>query len=153
MLLLRRMSRFTRTTEKLVAVAAAARGELGSVDVREVMDDAVDLALWRRGRGATGAVRRQGDADGDHDVDGADFLLWQRTFGNSVTAFSGADGNGNGVVDGPDLTLWKGGFGSATVAGQVATAAVPEPSSALLGGLGGLLLVGRFAARRWPRRN
>ena len=102
--------------------------------------------------GDTGIVSPAGDYDDNGLVDGADFLLWQRTFGNSVTAFSGADGNGNGVVDGPDLTLWKGGFGSATVAGQVATAAVPEPSSALLGGLGGLLLVGRFAARRWTRR-
>ncbi|MBA4106006.1 MAG: hypothetical protein C0485_09630 [Pirellula sp.] len=102
--------------------------------------------------GDTGPVAPSADYNDDGKIDGADFLLWQRTFGNSVTAFSGADGNGNGVVDGPDLTLWKGGFGSATVAGQVATAVVPEPGSALLGGLGGLLLVGRFAAQRWTRR-
>ncbi|MBL9166056.1 MAG: hypothetical protein JNL18_25270 [Planctomycetaceae bacterium] len=102
--------------------------------------------------GDTGPVAPSADYNDDGKIDGADFLLWQRTFGNSVTAFSGADGNGNGVVDGPDLTLWKGGFGSATVAAQVATAAVPEPSSALLGGLGGLLLVSRFAVRRWRRR-
>lgn len=107
----------------------------------------VDIAA-----GDTGPVAPNADYNDDGKIDGDDFLLWQRTFGNSVTAFSGADGNGNGVVDGPDLTLWKGGFGSATVANQVAATAVPEPNSALLGGLGGLLLVGRFAVRRWSQR-
>lgn len=101
--------------------------------------------------GDAGPAAPSADYNDDGAIDGADFLLWQRTYGNSVTAFSGADGNGNGVVDGPDLALWKGGFGSATVTGHAAATAVPEPSSALLGGLGGLLLIGRFAARRWTR--
>jgi len=48
--------------------------------------DAADLALWRAGLSATNAVRRQGDADGDRDVDGADFLAWQRSRGTNVTA-------------------------------------------------------------------
>jgi hypothetical protein len=30
------------------------------------------------------AARINGDADGDHDVDGADFLLWQRNLGASA---------------------------------------------------------------------
>jgi hypothetical protein len=101
--------------------------------------------------GDAGPVAPDADYNDDGAIDGADFLLWQRQFGSSVTAFSGADGNGNGIVDGPDLTLWKTGFGSATPAGQVSTAAVPEPGSILLGGLGGLLLLGRFALKRRTR--
>jgi phospholipase/lecithinase/hemolysin len=45
-----------------------------------------DLALWRLGFGAANAARRQGDADGDRDVDGGDFLAWQRTLGTNLTA-------------------------------------------------------------------
>jgi hypothetical protein len=102
--------------------------------------------------GDAGTVAPNADYDDDGDVDGEDFLLWQRQFGNSVTAFSGADGNGNGTVDAPDLALWQSGFGSATAAGSVATAAVPEPGSFLLGGIGGLLLLSRFALRRRTRQ-
>jgi parallel beta-helix repeat protein len=41
--------------------------------------DSGDLAAWASGAGiAAGATKMQGDADGDHDVDGADFLIWQR---------------------------------------------------------------------------
>lgn len=46
---------------------------------RSVDDD--DLAAWEAGYGITsGAMRSQGDADGDADVDGSDFLLWQQQF-------------------------------------------------------------------------
>lgn len=102
--------------------------------------------------GDTGPVAPDADFNDDGDVDGADFLLWQRQFGNSVTAFSGADGNGNGVVDAPDLALWQTGFGSATATGQIAATAVPEPGSILLGGLSGLLLIGRFVLKRRSRQ-
>jgi hypothetical protein len=88
-----------------------------------------------------------GDYNGDGRADGADFLAWQRAFGSSVTPGSGADGSGNGVVDAADLTIWKNGFGSATAAGQVATEAVPEPTtfSVLLIALG--CLGGRISLR------
>lgn len=101
--------------------------------------------------GDAGPAPPNADYNDDGKIDGADFLLWQRQFGTSVTAFSGADGNGNGVVDAPDLAFWKTGFGSATPTGQIAAAAVPEPGSLLLGGVCGLLLVGRFALKRRSR--
>jgi hypothetical protein len=59
-----------------------------------------------------------GDFDGDGDVDGADFLVWQRDLG-----------------DAPNLTPWEGNYGAP--AAQAAAAAVPEPSTASL-----LLLLG-----------
>jgi len=47
--------------------------------------DATDLGIWKVGFGTTsGAGHTQGDANGDHKVDGADFLLWQRGAGGHV---------------------------------------------------------------------
>ena len=47
--------------------------------------DATDLAAhWEVGFGtSSGALRSNGDADSDGDVDGADFLIWQRQLGTS----------------------------------------------------------------------
>jgi hypothetical protein len=47
-----------------------------------------DLARWKSGIGLTGpqADYAHGDADGDHDVDGADFLRWQRDLGKQSPA-------------------------------------------------------------------
>jgi hypothetical protein len=54
-----------------------------------------------------------GDADGDHDVDGADFLLWQRHYGTMVGAdVSQGDFDGDGDVDGADLHIWQTYFGT-----------------------------------------
>ena len=54
------------------AFAAADFNNSGAVN-------AADLTLLRGGFGTTaGATKMQGDADGDHDVDGGDFLIWQR---------------------------------------------------------------------------
>jgi parallel beta-helix repeat protein len=44
--------------------------------------DGADLAILLNGFGA-GNSTMQGDADGDHDVDGVDFLTWQRQLGAS----------------------------------------------------------------------
>lgn len=75
---------------------------------------------------------KQGDADGDFDVDGADFLIWQRTLGSNVAPGSGADWNNSGTITAADLTIWKASFASATAAGAGAAGAVPEPASCLL---------------------
>lgn len=75
----------------------------------------------------------EGDFDGDQDVDGADFLLWQCTLGSSVTPGLGADADESGVIDGGDLAAWTAQFGQ--TAGPPPTGAVPEPASAVVGGL------------------
>jgi hypothetical protein len=72
------------------------------------------------------------DANGDGKVDGADFLLWQRKAG--VADPSGpADGDFNfdGAVDQKDYDVWKQQSGAAAPA-KPASAAVPEPSAAVL---------------------
>jgi hypothetical protein len=41
--------------------------------------DALDLAAWTTGFGTSGnAMKSQGDANGDSNVDGSDFLVWQQ---------------------------------------------------------------------------
>jgi hypothetical protein len=72
----------------------------------------------------------RGDYNGDHTVDGQDLLIWQRTLGASVAKYSGADGNGDGVIDAGDLAVWQLRFGVSQAG--AATAAIPEPSSAVL---------------------
>lgn len=101
--------------------------------------------------GDAGPVAPSADYDDNGHIDGNDFLVWQRQFGTSVTPFSGADGSGNGMVDAADLTLWKGAFGSSTPAGEISAAAVPEPGSMLLGAMGGVFLLARFAVGRRKR--
>ena len=68
-----------------------------------------------------------GDFDDDGDVDGADFLKWQR--GESPNSLSAED-----------LAAWEVNFG--TPASPLS--AVPEPASALLLGLGCLLLLSSY---------
>jgi hypothetical protein len=47
--------------------------------------NSTDLASWKSGFGTiSNATLAQGDADGDHDVDGADFLAWQQQLGGGV---------------------------------------------------------------------
>jgi hypothetical protein len=85
-----------------------------------------------------------GNYDGDNDVDGADFLKWQRDLGTIVvTPGDGADGNGNGIVDAADLNIWEGTYGLDLSPLSANSATVPEPSTLLLAGLAGVLIVRR----------
>jgi T5SS/PEP-CTERM-associated repeat protein len=54
--------------------------------------NSADLVNWKAGFGtSTGAAHSQGDADNDHDSDGADFLAWQRQFNGAPPALATAD--------------------------------------------------------------
>lgn len=94
--------------------------------------------------GDVGPFVANADFDDDGDVDGADFLVWQQQNGSSVGAGTGADGNGDGLVNGGDLALWKSSFGTGatTAVTEASVAAIPEPTSLGLGGLGGLMVLG-----------
>ncbi len=85
-----------------------------------------------------------GDADGDHDVDGADFLLWQQNYGTQMNAtLEEGDFDGDGDVDGADFLVWQRFFGTnfsdvpdggeAGASGTwVDLPGIPEPASAVL---------------------
>jgi hypothetical protein len=87
-------------------------------------------------------VDTPGDANGDGKVDGLDYLVWAGSFGDDPAADPpGSPANGdfddNGVVDGLDYLVWAGNFGN----GPNDAAAVPEPTTLALAGVGGMLLV------------
>ena len=94
-----------------------------------------------------------GDYNGNGAVDAADYTIWRDNFGTTggATAAQG-DGTGDGNVTQEDYTVWKSNFtGAGSGAGvgvAVGTAAVPEPSSLVLGLLAGAAIVGTFFYRR-----
>ncbi len=90
-----------------------------------------------------------GDYDGSGSVDAIDYSTWSASFGVSATALSGADGNGNGIVDAADYVIWRRNFeraGASPPPAGTETTAVPEPTTALLLGLG-LMSLGSMRRR------
>lgn len=88
-----------------------------------------------------------GDANLDAHVDGADYTVWADNFMQSGKTRAEGDFNGDGVVDGADYIIWADHFAPALGALTV----VPEPSTAHLFALGGLVLVSlHIAASRRP---
>jgi len=90
------------------------------------------------------------DFDADNDIDGADFLAWQQGFGtNSGATLAQGDANGDGAVNAADLAVWENQYGAVTALSALsgAVAAVPEPASLLLFGLGGMFML----STRWEK--
>jgi GH35 family endo-1,4-beta-xylanase len=89
-----------------------------------------------------------GDYNGDAIVDAADYTIWRDTIGS--TSDLRADGNGDGMIDAGDYSVWQSNFGATyPAAGAGASAAVPEPATAVLGLLG---LISIAAGRTFKRR-
>lgn len=100
-----------------------------------------------------------GDYNRDGVVDAADYVLWRKTLDSSVaTVGSGADGDGDGVIGADDYTFWRQRFGNAsqlivnTGAGTGSAqgpvfGSVPEPTSAWLLLLGGIIAIGQSRRR------
>ncbi len=83
-----------------------------------------------------------GDNDEDGDVDAFDLGIWQTGFGTTEGALpTDGDADGDGDVDAFDLGIWQTSFGAG-----VASAAVPEPASLALLGLGAVVGLARRRA-------
>ena len=90
-----------------------------------------------------------GDYNSDGTVNAADYVFWRDALNSTVPAGTGADGNGDTQVTVADYQFWRERFGATAGSGSGASAAnVPEPSTALLAGLGLLVAV---ACGRWRR--
>lgn len=86
-----------------------------------------------------------GDFNQDGSVDAADYTMWRDRQG---TASSLGDANFDGLVTIADYNLWRSNFGySLTGMGHAALAQVPEPGTALMFGIGAVLIVARQARR------
>jgi hypothetical protein len=112
----------------------------------ELLHSAKDFLL-----GAGGAAVMRGDLNGDFRDDVNDFVLFREFYdavnGRALSPQSQNDGSPSGY------NTWRTNFGrtSGSGAGLGASAAVPEPSAALLGVLGMMLMMTplvRKSARR-----
>ena len=80
-----------------------------------------------------------GDYNGNGKVDAVDYTVWRNTLGSTVDLRANGNNSGGsaGVIDQADYVAWKANFGMGAGSGaaaeiSVATAAVPEPSIALM---------------------
>lgn len=89
-----------------------------------------------------------GDYNSDGIVNAADYTVWRDHLGQTFS-LPNRDGTNSGAINTADYTFWVNHFGqhSGAGAGAFAGTAAPEPSSLLMGALGGLAVLGAFVWR------
>ena len=97
-----------------------------------------------------------GDANMDGTVDGADLNIVLSNYNQTGMAWAQGDFNGDGTVDGADLNTVLSNYNQHVNVGQVGNlsygAAVPEPSTIALVGIGAVATIGLFWRRKRRRR-
>jgi hypothetical protein len=87
-----------------------------------------------------------GDYNNDGIVNAADYTVWRDHLGQAFS-LPNRDSSNSGNVNSADYTAWVNHFGQHAGAGAFAGAGVPEPSSLLLGAMGGVGLLGAYVWR------
>ena len=82
-----------------------------------------------------------GDYNQDGTVNAADYTVWRDHLGQAITLPNEDPSTTPGQVTSQDYTVWKSHFGQSAGAGASATAAVPEPASAIVVAVGALAWV------------
>lgn len=103
-----------------------------------------DPNFWHASAVLTVTLVLAGDFNNDGAIDAADYTVWRNNLGaEGLTPYTGGDGNGDGRVTDEDYVVWKSRFHTtpAQLGGQSPT--VPEPGSAVLLVLGGVLFARR----------
>lgn len=118
-------------------VEASALGELAANFLLSFSSDGLPAAPYQLLTiNAFVEVILGGDFDADRDVDGADFLAWQRNINvTEGAALSMGDANRDGAVNQSDLQIWQTYMGQTAPLSEIASSAVPEPSTAELSAL------------------
>ncbi|MEO0586620.1 MAG: PEP-CTERM sorting domain-containing protein [Planctomycetota bacterium] len=99
--------------------------------------DVDDISAWLA---LVGTVN--GDANLDLQVETGDLAILAGNFNSSVSSYAQADFNLDGTVDTGDLAILAGTFGTDNTP-ALSVAAIPEPASLALLGLGGLAALAR----------
>jgi hypothetical protein len=88
-----------------------------------------------------------GDFNNDNVVNSADYTTWRNTLGQTGPGLL-ADDNGDNVVNRKDYDMWKRNYGANIATGALSGTTVPEPATAMLLLLAGLLAGSRRSGRR-----
>src|SRR3954447_427092 len=106
---------------------------------------------WMEDRSVTAGPVLPGDYNLNGIVDADDYVVWRKTLGQTGANLA-ADGNANNIIDSGDYNVWRAHIGQSAGSGSAAnTAAIPEPTPALLFALLSMFATTRIGARLLPK--
>ena len=120
-------------TQVLLDAGFFRSGNFGFVDDQTTLTDGLTLAITYAGNQVLATAALGADANLDRTVNLADFAVLGQNFGGTGKTWATGDFNGDNLVNLGDFAVLGQNFGrSLPASSDAATAAVPEPATALL---------------------